>query len=428
MSRRSMIALRWAIIVTIVFGFMASGTLDLNAQENSLSKAPDWSCWRGPKRDGVIPPTVWPEHLTKDNLKMVWSVSLEPSYSGPVLSDAIVFTTETRSKKTEWVTAFDRKTGEKLWEQSWDGSLSVPFFAKANGDWIRSTPAFDGESLYVAGMRDVLVCLNAADGKVKWKVDFVNDLKRPVPDFGFVCSPLIDGEFVYVQAGAAFFKLEKATGKVVWETLKDNGGMWGSAFSSPTIAEVAGKRQVLVQTRTELCGVDPENGKVLWAKEIPAFRGMNIVTPTIYKDSVFTSAYGSQSFMFSLTSAENQVDAKETWTNRARGYMSSPIVIGDYVYLHLQNQRFTCIDLRDGETKWTSEPFGKYWSMVANGSKILALDERGEILLIDANPEEFKVVDRLKISDDPTWAHIAISGDEVYVRSLKSLMAFKWSN
>jgi hypothetical protein len=44
-------------------------------------------------------------------------------------------------------------------------ATSVPLFVAANGDWMRATPAFDGESLFVAGMRDVLACLDAARGK-----------------------------------------------------------------------------------------------------------------------------------------------------------------------------------------------------------------------------------------------------------------------
>ncbi|REJ67212.1 MAG: hypothetical protein DWQ31_12020 [Planctomycetota bacterium] len=66
--------------------------------------------------------------------------------------------------------------------------------------------------------------------------------------------------------------------------------------------------------------------------------------------------------------------------------MSSPVVYDGHVYLHLRNQWFICIDLASGETKWTTQPFGRYWNMVAAGEKILALDERGELLLIRPIP------------------------------------------
>ena len=82
-------------------------------------------------------------------------------------------------------------------------------------------------------MRDVLVCLDAASGKERWKVDFVEKFGTALPAFGFVCSPLVDDKAVYVQAAAAFVKLDKKTGEVLWRTLQDAGGMNGSAFSSP---------------------------------------------------------------------------------------------------------------------------------------------------------------------------------------------------
>lgn len=386
-----------------------------------------WPQWRGPSRDGRVAQTsAWPDRLSDDALRQTWRIPLGPSYSGPIVSDSLVFVTETRDERQEIVRALDRQTGEARWEASWDGALSVPFFARSNGDWIRSTPAYDGESLFVAGMRDVLVCLDARTGGVRWQVDFVKELGSPLPAFGFVCSPLVDGPCVYVQAGAAFCKLDKQTGKIVWRTLADDGGMMGSAFSSPLLTEMAGRRQFLVQTRQRLAGVDPESGDELWSQTIPAFRGMNILTPTVSGDAVFTSSYGGKSLLFRLKNDAGSLSATQTWTNKAAGYMSSPVVIEGHVYLHLQNQRFTCIDLETGETRWTTTPFGKYWSLVANGDRILALDERGELLLIRANPDKFERLDTRQISDAPTWAHLAVCGDEIFIRELNAISAYQW--
>ncbi|MDA0832340.1 MAG: PQQ-binding-like beta-propeller repeat protein [Planctomycetota bacterium] len=399
-----------------------------HSQEKSESAAV-WPQWRGPHRDGYVSKSeTWPNRLDDETLKQSWRVPLGPSYSGPIVSDSLVFVTETENEKNETVRALDRHTGEERWSTTWKGSLSVPFFAKSNGDWIRSTPAYDGERLYVAGMRDLLVCLDAETGKTLWRVDFVDRLKSPVPAFGLVCSPLVDGDFVYVQAGAAFCKLNKLTGEIIWRALDDGGGMFGSAFSSPYLFESAGIRQILVQTRTKLASVDPESGTVLWSQEIPAFRGMNILTPIVDNNAVFTSSYGGKSFFYQMKSTDDQHAVTEKWTNKATGYMSSPVIIGGHVYLHLRNQRLTCLELATGETKWTSQPYGKYWSLVTNGEQILALDERGDLLLIRANPEKFELLDTRHVSDESTWAHLAVCGDEVFVRELNALSHFVWKN
>ncbi len=163
-------------------------------------QAHEWPQWRGPHRDAQVSGPAWPDNINTNHLRRSWRVELGPSYSGPIVASDRVFTTETKDKKFEVVTAFDRKTGKELWRTQWEGSMTVPFFAKANGDWIRATPACDGESLFVAGMRDVLVCLDAKTGKERWRVDFVQKLEAPLPEFGFVCSPLLDGDALYVQA------------------------------------------------------------------------------------------------------------------------------------------------------------------------------------------------------------------------------------
>ena len=135
---------------------------------------------------------------------------------------------KTQHDASELLRAFDRSTGKQIWEAQWEGAMTVPFFAASNGSWIRATPAFDGKHLFVAGIRDVLVCLDASNGNIVWKLDFVAKTKSSLPSFGFVSSPLVDGQHVYVQAGGSLAKIDKREGKIVWQSLKDGGGMFGS--------------------------------------------------------------------------------------------------------------------------------------------------------------------------------------------------------
>lgn len=202
----------------------------------------------------------------------------------------------------------------------------------------------------------------------------------------------------------------------------------GSAFSSPIIASLAGKRQLVVQTRQELAGLDLDSGDILWQQKVPAFRGMNILTPALYGDSLFTSSYQNKSWLFRVESAAGSYRVSEAWNNNAQGYMSTPVIIADHAYLHLQNQRFTCIDLRDGTRKWTSKPFGKYSSLIAQGDRILALDQSGRLLQIKADPNEFQLLGEVLVSEQDTWAHLAICDNELFVRELNGLKVFLWSD
>ena len=358
----------------------------------------------------------------------LWSQPLAEGYSSPVLSKDAVFSVETKDKQDEITRAFDRESGKQLWEHSWAGSMKVPFFAAKNGSWARSTPVCDGESIFVGGMLDVLVCINVADGKERWRIDFPTQEDTPPPGFGFASSPLVDGDDLYVQAGAAVMKLDKRSGKKIWSALQDKREMYGSAFSSPVIRTLLGTRQLIVQTRTKLAGLDLATGKVLWDYEVKAFRGMNILTPTLVGDSqIFTSTYGGGSFMFDIAKDGDAWRASKKWVNKIEGYMASPDVIGGHIYLHGRDKRFHCIDAASGEEAWASdEKFGEYWSTITNDQLILALDERGELLLIEADPAELKIVSRKRISQSPTWAHIGMAGSEVYIRDLKGITKYKW--
>ena len=384
-----------------------------------------WPQWRGPRRDARVADASWPADLGDEHLVEDWSLPLGPSYSGPIVAADRVLVTETKDETHEVVRALDRETGQQLWETQWPGAMKVPFFAAANGSWIRATPAYDGERLYVAGMKDLLVCLDADSGTTLWKVDFVAELGSEAPDFGFCSSPLVVSDHVYVQAGGGFAKLDKRTGEIIWRTLQDGGGTYGSAFSSPTFATIAGVPQLVVQTRAQLAGVDPETGDVLWSEPTEAFRGMNILTPTVIGDAVFTSAYGGRSQLLSITRDRDQWRVDQVWNHKSQAYMSSPAVVDGHIYLHLRNQRFLCLDAATGEQRWTTKPFGKYWSMVAGGDRLLVLDETGELLLVEPSPEEFRLIDRRQVADN-AWAHLAVVGDEVFVRDLDAMKRLTW--
>ena len=420
-------------IALVAVILLLEGTVQ--GQTPVLSKAPtqakqpnttsvDWSQWRGPQRDGKMSGLTLPDSLDEKHLRKVWSIPLEPSYSGPLVVGNQVFTTQTIKQKLEAVTAHDRNTGELLWQQQWEGALSVPFFAKANGDWIRATPAFDQGRLYVAGMKDKLVCLNADDGEVVWELDFPKQIESKVPAFGFVSSPLVDGDAVYVQAGEAIFKLDKLTGQVIWKADEQKGAM-NSAFSSPMIETIAGLRQLIIQTRNELMGLKIDDGTVLWRKKIKAFRGMNIITPTIVGDSIFVSSYGGTTKLFKLIATDEGFELQEQWELPAQGYMCTPVVIDGHAYTHLRNQRFACFDLNKGVEKWKTKKFGKYASLIAVDDKILALDENGTLMLLKANSEAFELLDNRKVGDD-TWAHLAMQGNQVFVRGLEDLTMYQW--
>jgi len=387
----------------------------------------DWNQWRGPERNGRVAGSSWPTSFA--GLEPLWEVSLGKGYPGALVTNEAVFVVETVDASTAAVRALRPGNGDTLWIRSWTSSGNVPFFAAANGDWVRSTPAWDGETLYVGDMEERLLALNGATGEIRWIVDFPERFGTKVPDFGFASSPLVDGDALYVQAANSIVKLDRKTGDTVWRALAGSGRIQASgAFSSPVIHELAGARQLVVQTRHTLYGVSLDEGNELWSTDVPNFRGMNILTPVFDGDRIFTSTYQNGSFMFEITRQGEAFVVTEQWKNPGSGYMSSPVLIDGFVYLHLGNGRISCLEAESGEERWRSESFGKYWSMAWQDDKILALDEGGELVLLRANPASFELLDQEEITNREAWGYLAIRGDELFVRDLESIRAFRWSD
>jgi len=412
---------RFVYSVCIIAWTLACGS-PLHAQNYGAS----WPQWRGPTRDGKVTGDGWPASLQGDHLRPQWRVELGPSFSGPVVVGDQVFVTETKDEKDEIVRALDRKTGKEIWKAGWEGAMTVLPIGSSMGSWIRATPAHDGEQLYVAGMRDVLVCLDAASGAERWRADFHERYGTPIPELGFVCSPLVVGEAVYVQAADSVIRVNKATGQSEWRSMiREELGH--GAYSSPDFGTLHGQAQLLVATIPRIAGLDPDTGRVLWNRQLDSQVLGCILAPIIYREGIFTSTRASHTGYYPIAVERGEFNITDGWKNKLIAYMSSPMVIGDYAYMHLQNRRLACLDLRSGEDRWiTEQRFGGYCSMISREDRILALTNEGTLLLIRATPEKFDLLDERKVSEEETWAHLAIFGNQVFIRELHAIAAYVW--
>jgi outer membrane protein assembly factor BamB len=393
----------------------------LIASPISFADEAAWNQWRGPTRDGV-----WPGRLPSSlsDLDLVWEKQLQPSYSGPVTDGRLVYTTETVDGTYERMTAYDLKTGEVVWKAQWDGAITVPPYAMANGSWIKSTPALAEDSIVVLGMRDEIVCLNAANGQVRWQADLANRFNSRRPPFGGVSSPLIDEGAVYVMAGGATVKLALDDGSTIWRTLADEGEE-DDALSSPVIASLSGERQLVVQTRTRLCGVNLENGSLLWSQPIEAYRNMNILTPTVIGNRLFTAAQRGQSHCFEVRREDGKWLCREVWNQKSQAYMSSPVTDGQTIFMHSSSERLVALDAATGKVLWTGSPMGKYQSLVRNGASMLVLNNEGELLLVGPNREQLSIIDKRKVADD-SWAYLGVFDGGLIVRDLNALKIYRY--
>ena len=257
----------------------------------NLSGAAEWPEWRGPGGQGHATVSGLPAHWSESR-NVAWKTLIPGrGWSSPVID------------------------GDQIWMTT---AIETPASAE---DTARRLKANTGDQpLMVLEKAEYrAVCVDRRSGRVVRDISLFTEREPQwVHKLNSYASPtpVIEPGRLYAHFGASgTVCLDTRAGKVLWTALKDGGGMNGSAFSSPVAARVAGKEQVLVQTRTKLAGIDKATGAELWTKEIPSFRGMNILTPTVRGDTIFTSAYGAKTYLFTVNkAADGTFSVKETWS------------------------------------------------------------------------------------------------------------------
>ena len=84
----------------------------------------------------------------------------------------------------------------------------------------------------------------------------------------------------------------------------------------------------------------------------------------------------------------------------------------------MDDGQLSCLDWQSGEVKWTDTKFGKGSLMMADG-KLIALSEKGELIIAEANPKAFQVLSRAQVLGGKCWTVPVLANGRVYCRNAK---------
>ncbi len=117
----------------------------------SLS-ASDWPHWRGPDRDGVSKETGLLKEWPKEGPSRAWlNTDVGMGYSGVSIAGGKLFTMGAR-EDTELLICLDASDGKELWSARIGSRLGNNW-----GDGPRGTPSVDGERVYAMAGQGTLI-------------------------------------------------------------------------------------------------------------------------------------------------------------------------------------------------------------------------------------------------------------------------------
>lgn len=317
----------------------------------------DWPQFRGAGGQGHAPearvPLAWG---AEENIS--WKVPVSgKAWSSPVVAGERVYLTtavlEESGALSLRVMARDLNDGSAGWEKEIFRHPEIGQFHKKNSH-ASPTPVIAEGKLYVHFGHHGTACLDADDGRILWKQ---TSLSYP-PLHGNGGSPILLGHRLIFSCDGSkdpfIVALHKDTGKVLWKTPRNVEVSRSFSFSTPLAIRVAGKWQVVSPASGAVISYDLENGKEIWRSRYG--EGYSVVPRPVYAHGLVYVCSGFNTatlYAIDPTGAGDVTATHVKWEEGKRiPKESSPIVVGDYLYLNDDKGIVSCLHARTGEKMW----------------------------------------------------------------------------
>ncbi len=400
-----------AALVAIQLACSTVAMAQLAQQDFPELKSSDWPWWRGGQRNGLAEGSPPLRFGAAENI--AWKVPLPGrGHSSPiVVNDQVFLATADEAQQVHAVVAMDLKTGRQLWTRE----ISQGGFPRENhpkNTEASPTLASDGERLFVTFFHHQRVVLSALslEGQTEWE-SVVSPFNPKQYKYGYAPSPVLYGNSVIVVAEhdgpSGLVAFDRRSGKVLWQTPRKPN----ITFSSPVVANLSGRDQLLISGSETVDAYDPRNGKPLWS--VPGTTSATCGTMVWHDQLVFASGgYPKPETIAVVADGSGRI----AWKNNLKCYEQSMIVVDGYLYGLTDAGILYCWRASDGREMWRERLSGPVSaSPVYAGGHIYWANEKGTMYVFKPNPEQFELVAENRLGDE-SFASPAVVGDRLLLR------------
>ena len=384
-------------------------------------RAADWPQFLGPRRDGSSEEAIRRE-LPKGGLKPLWKHEVGAGWAGPVAADGKVWIFH-RVENFERLECLDAATGKTEWKAD-ERTKYRDNFGFDEGP--RATPVVTKEVIFTFGAAGELTAFDRKTGKKMWRKALHDDYQVKPAFFGTGSSPIVmDGELILNLGAkdAGFVAFDPMTGKELWASEGE-----AVSYSSPVAAKIRGEELAIFFTRDGLVGLSPKKGEIrfrqAWRPRNP--NSVNAASPVVRGDQILVStSYNTGAI---LVEVGKDFAVKKIWSNdeSLSCHYSTPVLVGDFLFGIDGRQEYggklRCVEWATGKARWTEDTVGTS-SLIAAKDAVLAWGEKGELVAFEPSAEKFKLLWRAEVLEGTCRAAPALADGVIYVRSEKELIA-----
>ena len=376
-----------------------------------------WPGLWGPLRNGM---TTGELTTTRGEAEVLWRRPVAGGYSEIAVAGGRAYTLELRDG-VDHIVALDAGTGRLVW------SVRIGPTYRGHGgsdDGPISTPAIDGNDLFVVGPHGHLVAVEIATGRERWRHDLVSHFAATPPTWGFAASPLIEGRLVIVPTGGeksrGLLAFDRASGKLLWNAAVARA----TTYSSATIGTIAGVRQVIAVAADRVFGVDPSSGRVLW--DAPGTGGTIEVANSaviLPGDRLLLSNW-EETMMIQISRDPKGWAARGLWRSNRLRSTNGPTIYHDGFLYGFAGNILVCMNADTQDIAWRERTGAG--TVIAVGAQLVMLSQdSGEISIIDITPKQFALRRKIRVLPEGIRAVTGPSFDDgrLYIRNLREIVA-----
>ncbi|MGB1816444.1 MAG: alcohol dehydrogenase, partial [Rubripirellula sp.] len=202
-----------------------------------------------------------------------------------------------------------------------------------------------------------------------------------------------------------------------------------NSYASAQLATLAGQVRLLMLTGDGLSIHELETGELLFDYEWKS-GGYRSLQPQVIGGNkiLLPSGMGTGTRLIELD-AEGDTEgwsATELWTTLQFKPDFNDFVIYEGNLYGFDSGIFTCIDLDTGERRWKGGRYGKGQVLLLEDSGLLLIAaEKGQLVMLEANPEGMTELFKMDALDGRTWNHPVVVGDRLYLRNSSEAVAYQ---
>lgn len=357
-----------------------------------------------------------------------WRAEIGAGFSNAAVRDGMVFALGNVADEDR-VTALDVGSGAVRWQYRYPcRALGV---AKPDEPGPRATPFVHGGRVFTLSRDGRLLCLEAADGTLRWWVDIPAELGERPPYWGFAGSQLLwEGRLIW-SVGERGLAVQVTDGTVLWKSTPRSSEVWknepvgSSGYTTPQPVTHEGRRMVALANENRWIVVDPADGRLVWSTAWEVPYGVTSVQPFLVGDHVILSGgYG-----YGTRVARIGADAEPAWENKLlRSHFANLAVVDGHLYGIDGNQQdgarcgLRCLRLADGELVWAEERFG-FGNLSLVDGRLLVLRARGELVVVVPDPAGYRETGRAQVLGGECWTAPLVEGNALFVRNRQGTLA-----